>query len=53
MTFMCVSLVEPLRQTMMGWIPVLEYMMSGACGRWDGQTGDKILHAYVYCNKEE
>jgi hypothetical protein len=32
MAFMRVSLVEPLRQAVMGWIPALEYMLSGA--RW-------------------
>jgi hypothetical protein len=32
MAFMRVSLVEPLCQTVMGWIPALEYMLSGACG---------------------
>jgi hypothetical protein len=30
--YMRVSLVEPSFQTMMGWVPALEYMLSGACG---------------------
>jgi hypothetical protein len=32
MTFMRVSLVETLRQMVMGQILALEYMLSGACG---------------------
>jgi hypothetical protein len=32
MAFMCISLVELLRQVEMGWIPALEYMLSGARG---------------------
>jgi hypothetical protein len=32
MVHLCVSLVELPVQTMMGWIPVLEYMLSGARG---------------------
>jgi hypothetical protein len=32
MTFLLVSLVEPLRQAAMGWIPTLEYMLSGVYG---------------------
>jgi hypothetical protein len=32
MEFIRVSLVEPLRQAMMGWTLALEYMLSGVCG---------------------
>jgi hypothetical protein len=32
MAFICVSLVEPLHQAVMGRILALEYMLSGACG---------------------
>jgi hypothetical protein len=32
MAFMRVSLVQPLCQVAMGWIPALEYMLSGAHG---------------------
>jgi hypothetical protein len=32
MTLMCVSLVELLRQAVMGHILALEYMLSAACG---------------------
>jgi hypothetical protein len=32
MMFMRVSLVEPLRQASMGWIPAVEYMLSGVHG---------------------
>jgi hypothetical protein len=30
MAFMCVSQVELLCQMVMGWVPTLEYMLSGA-----------------------
>jgi hypothetical protein len=32
MVFMRVSLVELLHQAVMGWILVLEYVLSGSCG---------------------
>jgi hypothetical protein len=32
MAFMCVSLVKLLRLAAMGWVPSLEYVLSGACG---------------------
>jgi hypothetical protein len=32
MVFKRVSLVEPLHQAVMGWILVLEYMLSSVCG---------------------
>jgi hypothetical protein len=32
MTLLRVSLVEPLCQAVMGWVPALEYMLSGMHG---------------------
>jgi hypothetical protein len=32
MVCMCVPLVEPSFQTVMGWVPALKYMLSGARG---------------------
>jgi hypothetical protein len=32
MAFVCVSLVELLCQAVMGWVPALEYMLSGVRG---------------------
>jgi hypothetical protein len=29
---LCVYGVERLRQAVMGWVPTLKYMLSGACG---------------------
>jgi hypothetical protein len=32
MAIMCVLVEELLCHVVMGWIPVLEYLLSGACG---------------------
>jgi hypothetical protein len=32
MAIMCAPLVELLCQTVMGWIPALEYLLPGMCG---------------------
>jgi hypothetical protein len=34
MVIMCVPLVELICQVMMGQIPTLEYLLSGACGAY-------------------
>jgi hypothetical protein len=40
----CVSLIKLLLQTVMGWVPALEYMLLGACGHALSLPGDECSH---------